>query len=563
MGALTLKSFPFILRDWDVKSYDSIDPTDSFGQDTNIYINKNQIIKIEPQFSNINSTIWLTDKGRQFFDSIFNSWDKNKNSTQPIMVKKKNPSYPLGDLAKLEIKYTKTEEQWETLFKTITKMIYIFDMCNFKNAYKYFFILIFENISLEILNLLFLLTQTHSFIKLRRAENLKTNIDFEASLQVNSGTCISKLSSSSLCLLIATDTRYEGSYLNLKLRQRYFKGSFKLLTIGSLKYLTFPIFFLGSNASILKTIAEGTNAACLDLVNSTNPLLITNTETLKRKDIQHTINIIKILKHTNIINNAWNGFNCLNSSLTETGVNNLASFSFLTFKDLLFFSSFYIINVKTDNIKNLKRITESRLLTLNTFFYNYKEKTVLENNKILITQDYNIISQNFEKFLIFKKYLYLPNNNFFENNETFLSTEGLIKKTTKLIFKNKTKSNWQLIRKFAVSTNTIFLINNIKDKKLIFFNNKNLSNFRNLISFQFYATRTLTNLSYFLNDKNKTFVMYKKFSSFKTGSVKFFKTKIKFWLDDFYTGGKDRFCNNSLTMVNCSQNLKLQTTNFL
>ena len=62
MGALTLKSFPFILRDWDVKSYDSIDPTDSFGQDTNIYINKNQIIKIEPQFSNINSTIWLTDK---------------------------------------------------------------------------------------------------------------------------------------------------------------------------------------------------------------------------------------------------------------------------------------------------------------------------------------------------------------------------------------------------------------------------------------------------------------------------------------------------------------------
>ena len=57
--------------------------------------------------------------------------------------------------------------------------------------------------------------------------------------------------------------------------------------------------------------------------------------------------------------------------------------------------------------------------------------------------------------------------------------------------------------------------------------------------------------------------MYKKFSSFKKGSVKLFKTKIKFWLDDFYTGGKDRFCSNSLTMINCSQNLKLQTTNFL
>lgn len=355
MGALTLKNFPFILRDWDVQSYESIDPTDSFGQDTNIYIHKNQIIKIEPQFSITSSNIWLTDKGRQFFDSIFNNL--NENNTQPIIIKK-NKHYSSEKLFKPKMTYTKTEEQWETLFKTITKTIYIFDMCNFKNTYKYFFILIFENISLEALNLLYLFAQTHSFIKLRRAENLKTNIDLEASLQINSGTCLSKLSSSSLCLLIATDTRYEGSYLNLKLRQRYFKGSFKLLTIGSLKYLTFPIFFLGSNTSILKTIAEGNNTTCLDLVNSNNPLIITNTEILKRKDIQHTINIIKMLKHTNIINNTWNGLNNLNSSLTETGINNFASFSFLTFKDLLFFSSFYIINVNISNIKNLKKITE-------------------------------------------------------------------------------------------------------------------------------------------------------------------------------------------------------------
>lgn len=220
-----------------------------------------------------------------------------------------------------------------------------------------------------------------------------------------------------------------------------------------------------------------------------------------------------------------------------------------------------MINVNTNNIKNLKKITESRLLTLTIFFHNSKEKTILKNNKIFITQDHNIISKNFSKFLKFKTYLYLPNSNFFENNETFLNTEGLIKKTTKLIFRNKTKSNWKLIRKFAI--NTIFFINNIKDKKLIFFNNKNLSNFKNLINFQFYATRSLTNLNYFLNNGNKTFIIYKKFSNFKKGSIKLFQTKIKFWLDDFYIGGKDIFCQHSLTMINCSQNFKLQMTNFL
>ena len=71
MGALTLKSFSFVLRSWNVRSYDSIDPTDSFGQETKVYIQKNQVIKIEPQFANNTLSPWLTDKGRQFFDSIF------------------------------------------------------------------------------------------------------------------------------------------------------------------------------------------------------------------------------------------------------------------------------------------------------------------------------------------------------------------------------------------------------------------------------------------------------------------------------------------------------------
>ena len=38
MGALTLKSFPFELRSWDIEKFESIDPTDSFGSKTRVYI---------------------------------------------------------------------------------------------------------------------------------------------------------------------------------------------------------------------------------------------------------------------------------------------------------------------------------------------------------------------------------------------------------------------------------------------------------------------------------------------------------------------------------------------
>ena len=46
MGALTLKSFPHVLRGWEVRSYESIDPTDSFGQETRLYIDKNHTTSI-------------------------------------------------------------------------------------------------------------------------------------------------------------------------------------------------------------------------------------------------------------------------------------------------------------------------------------------------------------------------------------------------------------------------------------------------------------------------------------------------------------------------------------
>ena len=194
VGALTLKSFPFALRKWDVATYNSIDITDSFGSDTKVYVNKNKIIKIEPQFSNTSSYTWLTDKGRQFFDSMFSDTSKKNVHLE---------SFPV-----------KTTKQWGILFKTVTENFYIFNICNFKTVNKHYFVILFENVSLEIVNLLFLVSQIHPFIKIKRAENLKINTNLESNFQVDLATDKAKLSSSSLCLLIGINTRYEGPYLN-------------------------------------------------------------------------------------------------------------------------------------------------------------------------------------------------------------------------------------------------------------------------------------------------------------------------------------------------------------
>jgi NADH dehydrogenase/NADH:ubiquinone oxidoreductase subunit G len=56
---------------------------------------------------------------------------------------------------------------------------------------------------------------------------------------------------------------------------------------------------------------------------------------------------------------------------------------------------------------------------------------------------------------IYDKYFHLPTTMFYENNETFISTEGLIKRTTKLVSKGKVKNNWQILRKMFKYLKTI------------------------------------------------------------------------------------------------------------
>jgi NADH dehydrogenase/NADH:ubiquinone oxidoreductase subunit G len=88
-------------------------------------------------------------------------------------------------------------------------------------------------------------------VKLRRAENIKTANDLETNFQINAQQT-QILKSTTLCLLISNNPRYEGYHLNLKLRQRFLKGNFKCLTIGSSIDLTFPSTILRNKFKSIK-----------------------------------------------------------------------------------------------------------------------------------------------------------------------------------------------------------------------------------------------------------------------------------------------------------------------
>ena len=532
MGALTSKSFPFILRSWNVKSYESFDPTDAFGQDTLVYINKNQVVTIEPQFSSQTLSSWLTDKGRLFFDSFF-STKRHQNLS-------------------LQTTGSDITESWKMVFSSLNIIFYTFNVCNLKYANKVFFIIIFENVSIEILNFLSLVSQLNSFIKIKRAEACSFNSNLESNFQINSATSNAKLSSSSLCVLVGINPRYEGSYLNLKLRQRYLKGNFRVLALGPILNLTFPISFLGSNLNIFKSILEGNHSLCKDIISAENPMFVTNTESLKLNSFQEVFNFFRVLKNLNVVSQIWSGLNVLSMSLYETGLHSFSRFSFLTNKDLYLFCAFYSLNVNLNNVPNVSTITKSRILF-------YKNLKGFYKSPLFIDQNINVGS----KFPMLKNHFYLPGSAFFENSGTYVNAEGFKKFESKLILKKNSKSDWQILRKFVQFMLTNKHLGCLKDNKALFYSSNSFFNFKNFISFHFQATQNLVNFNEYTSVNTQKFVLYQKVPNFKYVTSKFFKTqKQKYWLVDFFTGGKDNFCQSSLTLHRCSANYKLQVTNF-
>jgi NADH dehydrogenase/NADH:ubiquinone oxidoreductase subunit G len=524
MGALTLKSFPFELRGWDLEKFDAIDPTDSFGLNVKVFINNRQIIQIEPSYDS-KYPIWVHDKGRQFFDSLI----KNTNTNLNNFI-----------------------NSWNNTTKTLYKTIYLFELCGLKYPDMHFFTLIYENLSMNLLCLLSMYAQKYPFIKLKKSEKINLNNDLEFNFLLNKKSGPTKINKSSLCLIVSNNPRFEGSALNLNLRQRLLKGNFKCLIIGSSMDLTYSIEFLGqTSAKILKAIAEGVHFVCQDFKYSKNPILILNTELFKRNDSK---NLNQILWYLNNLNKpTW--FNTLNASLFETGTQYINKTTTLNQVDLTQFSSIYFINLTTYSNIFINKILKTNLIYLK-FIVPWIGKVYLNQNYY---ENFNFHSKYFTKK--FDKYLYLPIKMFFETKDTFLNTEGLIKNSNELITKTQTKSSWKIIRNLF----------NLKKKKLSYVNmktnvkiNLDLTNqkFKVFINLMYKTTKSLNKNLLLINNQNTNQFYNNKIKLLKIKKIKFFNTKIKLWLNDFFTGGKDEFSRNSLTMIKCSNINRLQSTNF-
>ena len=87
---------------------------------------------------------------------------------------------------------------------------------------------------------------------------------------------------------------------------------------------------------------------------------------------------------------------------------------------------------------------------------------------------------------------------FYESQETYINTEGLIKRTNKLITNKKTREGRRLTRNLLKNLNNKYLSVTIKNNNFLFFNSIYGNNFKNFISFHCYPINKLNNCISFL-----------------------------------------------------------------
>ena len=107
----------------------------------------------------------------------------------------------------------------------------------------------------------------------------------------------------------------------------------------------------------------------------------------------------------------------------------------LKLKDLKNFSSIYFLNATFNKTGNFKKIIE-----LHFFQKQFLKNECLEK-KIIFDQNYKLNNNFHFSNKNNTDYFYIPTNTYYENEETFISTLGSIKKSKKITAKNKIKSS--------------------------------------------------------------------------------------------------------------------------
>ncbi len=311
VGALTSKPYAFEARPWDLKKTETIDVMDAVGSNIRVDTYGWEVKRVLPRVNDDINEEWISDKTRYACDGLLKQrldtpyvrengrlQKKSWNQALQLLISKLKSFDPnemaglVGDLADLEMIYS---------FKLF------FEKClgstNFESRQDRIYIN-----PLERMNYIF-------------------------------NSSINGIENSDLILLVGTNPRLEATILNARIRKAYIKNKLAIYSIGNPGDLTYPYQNIGSNTSLIKEIATGSNEIALKIKKSKKPIIIIGESALYGKTGQYIFETLKsFLLSNNFINSHWNGLNILSQQASRVGAIDLGVYSIDENENFSFFN---------------------------------------------------------------------------------------------------------------------------------------------------------------------------------------------------------------------------------
>src|SRR5690606_18232695 len=291
VGALTSRPYAFTARSWELRKTEAIDVMDAVGCNIRFDARGNEIMRILPRIHEDVNEEWISDKTRFCYDGL-----KRSRLDRPYVRKG-------GKL---------TEATWGEAFSAIADKI--------KSVSGDAIAAIAGDLQdVESLYALKSLMQALGTPHLDcRQDGAHLDGSVRAGYLFNTG--IAGIDEADVCLLIGANPRFEASVINLRLRQRFRQGGFRIANIGPALDLTYPVEELGNDAALLEAIASGSHPLAQALKDAKKRMLILGQGALRRADGAAVLAAArKVTDACGLVRDDWNGFNVLHTAAARVG----------------------------------------------------------------------------------------------------------------------------------------------------------------------------------------------------------------------------------------------------
>ena len=445
VGALTLKTYSFKARPWELNSLNSVDLLDPYQVNIRVDIRDSKILRILPIYNDIINENWITDLTRYAFDGF-----NNFRLTNPIKIVD-------GNFVSIS---------WLQTINFLTNILNNSNNINFilGNFLDMETILILKKISsLKLKNSKIVFNSSNS--------NLICNSinDFKSDYFISNHN-LQNLKDYDNIIVVDSNIRLFNPLLNLNLKNFSKLKQKNIFGIGSVFYNNFTIYNYGLSLDYLINIFKGKSSLNFLLFKKKN-LCLFNTEIFLNNSFPNNWAYMKnfINKFINLDFIGYSSHLLQKNLLNEINLkNSLVKFNDISFKPL---SGFWGRPDLNKQKKIVNYFLNTNLFFASEFFYNIYQGSNYTNKK-----------NNFD-FL-------LPSVNFFEKNGLYVNFLGYYQKTKFILYPPKNSRNdWKIL---------YILFNNVLKDKRINFNSLNLIKY----DYNLFYSKLFLNKNNFIIKKN-------------------------------------------------------------